>query len=53
MPFLEIILKLIGGSCWGAGMIVNHDGTRQPSQLELDLALAQSKEFAEVMNKLK
>ena len=33
-----------GGSSWGAGTIAG-DGSRQPSQLELDFAKAQGKTF--------
>ena len=42
-----------GGSPFGAGTIANGDGSRQPSQLELDVAETQGKSFAEIAAKLK
>ncbi|KAG9074357.1 flavodoxin-like fold protein [Ceratobasidium sp. 370] len=40
-----------GGSPWGAGTITGLDGKREPSQLELDMAFAQGKDFYETVSK--
>ena len=42
-----------GGSPFGAGTVAGGDGSRQPSQLELDVAETQGKSFAEIAAKLK
>ncbi|KAJ2351902.1 hypothetical protein IWW50_001033 [Coemansia erecta] len=44
--------EVIGGSPWGAGTIANGDGSRQPSQKELEIAETQGERFAEVAKKL-
>ncbi|KAI8323443.1 protoplast secreted protein 2 precursor [Martensiomyces pterosporus] len=44
--------EVIGGSAWGAGTIAGGDGSRQPSQKELDIAETQGEEFAKVVAKL-
>ncbi|KAJ2351901.1 hypothetical protein IWW50_001034 [Coemansia erecta] len=44
--------EVIGGSAWGAGTIANGDGSRQPSQKELEIAETQGERFAEVAKKL-
>lgn len=41
-----------GGSSWGSGTIAGANGTRQPSQLELDVAKVQGESFAKVAKKL-
>jgi NAD(P)H dehydrogenase (quinone) len=38
-----------GGSPWGAGAFAGGDGSRQPSQLERDIAIAQGKSFYETV----
>lgn len=35
---LSRISEVHGGSAWGAGTISGADGSRQPSQLELEMA---------------
>jgi NAD(P)H dehydrogenase (quinone) len=40
-----------GGSPWGAGTFSAGDGSRQPSQLELNIAQAQGKAFYEAVAK--
>ena len=44
--------KVRGGSPYGAGTYAG-DGSRQPSELELDLAFHQGKYFAGISKKLK
>ncbi|RMY01012.1 hypothetical protein D0868_08711 [Hortaea werneckii] len=41
-----------GGSAWGAGTFAAADGSRQPSQKELDLAVAHGKQFYEAVNRV-
>ncbi|KAH8732846.1 flavoprotein-like protein [Phaeosphaeriaceae sp. PMI808] len=40
-----------GGSPWGAGTLSAPDGSRQPSALELEVAVAQGKAFYEAVSK--
>ncbi|KAI0160622.1 quinone oxidoreductase [Xylariaceae sp. FL1272] len=40
-----------GGSSWGAGTFAGADGSRQPTQLELDIAFSQGKAFYETVAK--
>jgi NAD(P)H dehydrogenase (quinone) len=40
-----------GGSPWGAGSFAGADGSRHPSQIELDMAIAQGKSFYETVSK--
>jgi len=42
-----------GGSPYGAGTIAGPDGSRQPSQLEKDIAESQGKHFTSIVGKLK
>lgn len=35
---LKNISEVHGGSAWGAGTVTGADGSRQPSELELELA---------------
>ena len=44
--------KVRGGSPYGAGTYAG-DGSRQPSELELDIAFHQGKYFAGISKKLK
>ncbi|KAJ1757788.1 hypothetical protein LPJ62_001366 [Coemansia sp. RSA 2167] len=44
--------EVVGGSPWGAGTIANGDGSRQPSQKELEIAETQGEQFANVAKKL-
>ncbi|TYZ67458.1 hypothetical protein PybrP1_006677, partial [[Pythium] brassicae (nom. inval.)] len=37
-----------GGSPWGAGTIAGEDGSRQPSELELEIARVQGESFAQI-----
>jgi NAD(P)H dehydrogenase (quinone) len=41
-----------GGSAYGAGTLAGADGSRQPSQLELDIAESHGKHFASIASKL-
>ncbi|KAF7727740.1 hypothetical protein EC973_007199 [Apophysomyces ossiformis] len=41
---------VIGGSAYGAGTVTNGDGSRQPSQVELDIARDQGENFAVLLN---
>jgi len=41
-----------GGSPWGAGTFAGADGSRQPSQKELEVAEAQGKAFYEALAKV-
>lgn len=41
-----------GGSVWGAGTVAGSDGSRQPTELELDLAKTQGESFASITKKL-
>lgn len=40
-----------GGSPWGAGTYAGGDGSRQPSELELEMAYIQGKAFGETVSK--
>ncbi|KAJ2360273.1 hypothetical protein H4S02_009503 [Coemansia sp. RSA 2611] len=44
--------EVIGGSPWGAGTVANGDGSRQPTEKELDIAEAQGEQFGNVAKKL-
>ncbi|RNA00455.1 NAD(P)H:quinone type IV, partial [Brachionus plicatilis] len=41
-----------GGSPWGAGTITNSDGSRRPSDLELEVAHFQGLEFGMLIKKV-
>ncbi|CUS21019.1 LAQU0S02e03906g1_1 [Lachancea quebecensis] len=45
---LSNVEEIHGGSAWGAGTLAGADGSRQPSELELRMAVAQGKSFYEV-----
>ena len=42
-----------GGSAWGAGTFASSDGSRQPTELELETANIQGKVFYETLAKVK
>ncbi|CAF0728432.1 unnamed protein product [Brachionus calyciflorus] len=42
-----------GGSPWGAGTLANPDGSRQPTELELEMAEIQGFEFGNLMKQIK
>lgn len=47
---LSNVEEIHGGSAWGAGTLAGVDGSRQPSELELRMAVAQGKSFYELRN---
>ncbi|KAJ2842378.1 hypothetical protein J3B02_005599 [Coemansia erecta] len=51
-PHLFDNSEVVGGSAWGAGTVANGDGSRQPSQKELEIAETQGEQFAKVAAKL-
>lgn len=51
-PLLGNLDEIHGGSPWGAGTLAGHDGSRQPSELELEIARVQGESFAEIAKKL-
>jgi len=51
-PTLANVSEVRGGSPWGAGTFSGADGSRTPSALELELATAQGKAFAEAISKV-
>ncbi|KAJ2800247.1 hypothetical protein H4R21_003255 [Coemansia helicoidea] len=51
-PHLFDNSEVIGGSAWGAGTVASGDGSRQPTQKELEIAVVQGEEFAKVAKKL-
>jgi NAD(P)H dehydrogenase (quinone) len=48
-PALMQMNTVEGGSPWGASTLAAADGSRQPSQLELDTAKDHGKDFAEIV----
>ncbi|EEQ32795.1 Y20 protein [Microsporum canis CBS 113480] len=50
-PMLANLSEVRGGSPWGAGTFAGADGSRQPSALELELAVTQGKCFYETVSK--
>ena len=44
--------EVIGGSAWGAGTVAGGDGSRQPSDKELEIAATQAKNFAKFVARL-
>ncbi|SDE11303.1 NAD(P)H:quinone oxidoreductase [Rhodospira trueperi] len=52
-PELTDISEVRGGSCYGAGTIAAGDGSRQPSEKELNLMRFQAKHLTDVARKLK
>lgn len=51
-PLIGSNEELHGGSPWGAGTIANSDGSRQPTDIELEIARVQGQSFAEITKKL-
>lgn len=45
--------EIHGGSPYGAGTIASSDGSRQPSELELQIAQHQGSHFAQIVTALK
>ncbi|KAF2858352.1 benzoquinone reductase [Piedraia hortae CBS 480.64] len=50
-PQMADLSEARGGSAWGAGTFAGADGSRQPSQKELQIATAQGKAFYEAVAK--
>ncbi|ORX72757.1 flavo protein WrbA [Linderina pennispora] len=44
--------EVVGGSPWGTGTVAGGDGSRQPNEKELSVAVTQGEEFANVVAKL-
>jgi NAD(P)H dehydrogenase (quinone) len=51
-PLLADLTEIRGGSPWGAGTFAAADGSRQPSQKELELAEVQGKMFYETVSRV-
>ena len=49
---LANLSEVRGGSPWGAGTFAGADGSRSPSALELELAVAQGKLFFNTVKKV-
>ncbi|KAH8593134.1 minor allergen Alt a 7 [Bisporella sp. PMI_857] len=47
-PLMSDLTEIHGGSPWGAGTFTAADGSRQPSQKELDIAAAQGEAFYQI-----
>ncbi|KAK1225580.1 flavodoxin-like fold protein [Marasmius sp. AFHP31] len=52
-PQLTNLSEVHGGSPWGAGTFAGPDGSRQPSELEKEIAQLQGKQFYGVVSKVK
>ena len=50
---LSNLTEIHGGSPWGAGTFASGDGSRQPTELELEVATIQGKSFYETVSKVK
>lgn len=50
-PELTNMEEILGGSPYGAGTLAGSDGSRQPSQLELNIAKFQGRHVAEITGK--
>jgi len=50
-PQLTQLNEIRGGSPWGAGTFAGADGSRQPSELELELATIQGEQFGHAILK--
>jgi len=48
---LSSLTEVHGGSPWGAGTLAGVDGSRKPSELELEVAATQGKVFYETVAK--
>ncbi|TMW64956.1 hypothetical protein Poli38472_009123 [Pythium oligandrum] len=51
-PLLTNLEEVHGGSPWGPGTLAGGDGSRQPSELELNIAKQHGQSFAEIAKKL-
>ncbi|RMZ81280.1 hypothetical protein DV737_g2538, partial [Chaetothyriales sp. CBS 132003] len=51
-PILGDLSEVRGGSPWGAGTFASGDGSRQPTEKELQLAEIQGKSFYETVSKV-
>ncbi|CAH6719857.1 protoplast secreted protein 2 [[Candida] jaroonii] len=51
-PLLTNLNEVHGGSPWGAGTFAGADGSRQPTELELELHRIQGEEFFKTVEKL-
>ncbi|KAL5364421.1 flavoprotein-like protein [Aspergillus floccosus] len=51
-PLLANLEEVHGGSAWGAGTFAGADGSRQPTELELNVAKEQGKAFYEHVAKV-
>jgi len=51
-PILSNLTEIRGGSPWGAGTFSGADGSRQPSDLEIELATAQGSAFYQAVAKV-
>jgi len=51
-PQLTQLNEIRGGSPWGAGTFAAADGSRQPSELELELATIQGEQFGHAISKV-
>jgi NAD(P)H dehydrogenase (quinone) len=51
-PLLADLSEVRGGSPWGAGTFSGGDGSRQPTEKELQLAQIQGKSFYDLMSKV-
>jgi len=51
-PLLTNLQEVHGGSPWGAGTFAGADGSRTATPLELEIAKAQGKQFAETVAKV-
>jgi len=52
-PQLTNLTEVHGSSPWGAGTYAASDGSRQPTELELEIATIHGKSFYEVVSKVK
>ena len=50
-PQLSSFSEIHGGSPWGAGTFAGGDGSRQPTELELEIARIQGESFYETVSK--
>ena len=46
------LTEVHGGSAWGAGTFAGSDGSRNPTELELEIARIQGKMFQETLAKV-
>jgi NAD(P)H dehydrogenase (quinone) len=51
-PQLTTITEIRGGSPWGAGTFAGADGSRSPTELELELATIQGEQFGLAISKV-